>query len=93
MRIGKVWGAWASARCEDALARSEGTTDFFTLNTKTVDSIHSRARLNGSNRHIRTDVLYKCKDIDTGYGTLVDSHAGRKEIDVPCTDGFRTIST
>ena len=67
MRLGEVWRAWATTGCEDAVTGSEGAADFFTLNTKTIDSIHPRARLNRSDRHIRTDVLYECEDVDTGY--------------------------
>ncbi len=74
-----MWGAWASTRCEDAVTGSEGAADLFALNTKTVDSIHPRTRLNRSDRHIRTDVLYECEDIDTGYRKSEDSFANGKE--------------
>lgn len=80
MRIGEVWGAWAPTRCEDAVTRSERAADLFAFNTKAIDSIHPRARLNGSDRHIRAEVLYKCEDINTRYRELVGSCAHEKKI-------------
>lgn len=79
MRISEVRRAWASTRCEDAVTRSEGTADFFALNTKTIDSIHPRACLNSRDGHIRTEVLDECEDIDTGYRVLVDLSDVEKE--------------
>lgn len=67
MRISEVWGAWASTRYQEAFTRSEGAANFLTLNTKAFDTIHSRAGLNGSDRHIGTEVLYECEHIGTGY--------------------------
>ena len=66
MRITEVWGAWASTRYEETFTWSERAADLFALNTKTIDTIHPRTRLNGSDRHVRTEVLYECEHIDTG---------------------------
>lgn len=73
VRISEVRGAGASTRCEDAVTRSESAANFFALNPKTIDSVHSRARLNGSNGHIRTQILNEGKSIDTSYQKLVGS--------------------
>ena len=80
MRISEVRGAWAPTRCEDSVTGSEGAASFFALNTKTIDSIHPRARLNGSERHIRSDVLNECEDIDTSYRGLMNWCANGKEM-------------
>ena len=80
MRISEVRGAWASTRCKDSVTGSEGAASFFALNTKTIDSIHPRARLNGSERHIRSDVLYECEDVDTGYRILMNWCVHEKEM-------------
>ena len=67
MRISEVWGAWASTRYQKTFTRSQGAANLLTLNTKTVDAIHSRSALNGSDRHVGTEVLYECEYIGTGY--------------------------